>query len=172
MKSTLSITSFVKSLFLTSVFILCTNCTYSQPQLPQRTLSITPTQSINFGTLCVTGAGGSVTVDWQGNRSTVGSVVCLPFPQPQPAIFEIKICAGRNIVITFDPYTILTSSRTGQSLTLDIGPTEKGANGIFFQSNADCNTITPLRVGGTLHVPGNAIPDTYSGSFAITFNQE
>ena len=155
-----------------AVFCFCIQLSYAQPTLPQRTLTVTATQALNFGTMCVGGSGGTVTVDWQGNRNSLGSIVCLPWPLPQPAIFEIKLCAGRNVVITYDPTTILTGSNSGQQLTLDIGPTEKGVSGIYFQSNADCNFITPLRVGGTLHVPVNAQPDTYSGSFAITFNQE
>jgi hypothetical protein len=92
-------------------------------------------------------------------------------PTAQPAIFEIKLCQGRNVIITFSATTTLTGSNGG-SLTLDIGPTEKGINGASFTSNSDCNFITPLRVGGTLNIPGTAIPGTYTGSFDITFNQE
>lgn len=90
-------------------------------------------------------------------------------PTAQPAIFEIYHCPGGNISITFDATTTLTGSNGG-SLTLDIGPTDKGPNGSSFTTN-DC-IITPLRVGGTLHIPGTAISGTYTGSFAITVNQQ
>jgi hypothetical protein len=92
-------------------------------------------------------------------------------PIAQPAIFEVKLCQGRNVIITFSATTILTGSNGG-SLTLNIGPTEKGISSANFTTNSDCNFVTPLRVGGTLNIPGTAIPGNYTGSFEITFNQE
>jgi hypothetical protein len=92
-------------------------------------------------------------------------------PTAQPAIFEVTLCQGRNVIITFSPTTTLTNG-TGGSLTLNIGPTEQGGNNASFTTNNDCNFITPLRVGGTLVIPGSAPSGTYSGSFDITFNQE
>jgi hypothetical protein len=172
MESSSTYKHFLKSLFLTMIFVVCINSSYAQPALPQRTLTVTPTQSIHFGTFCVSGTGGTVTVGWDGNRTSSGNIILLAMsPTAQPAIFEIKLCQGRNVIITFDATTTLTCG-TGESLTLDIGPTEKGANNASFTTNSDCNFITPLRVGGTLHVPGTAIPGTYTGSFNITFNQE
>jgi hypothetical protein len=160
-------------LLITTVLFLFTIASYAQPALPERSLTVTPTQAIHFGTLCVTGgAGGTVTVGYDGTRTSTGSITLLSVsPTAQPAIFEIKLCEGRNVIITFSPTTILTGSNGG-SLTLDIGPTEKGPNGAGFTTNSDCNFVTPLRVGGTLHIPGTATPGTYTGSFDITFNQE
>ena len=118
--------------------------------------------------------GGTVTVDWQGSRSATGDVVLLSSnPPPSPAIFEVKLCQGRNVVITYSATTLLTGS-DGGSLLLNIGPTEKGVSGSSFPINNDCNFITQVRVGGTLVVgsmtanPGG----NYSGSFSITFNQQ
>lgn len=164
---------FFKSLFLTMIFVVCVSFSFAQPALPQRTLTVTPTQAIQFGTFCITGgAGGTVTVGWDGNRTSSGNIVLLAMaPTAQPAIFEIKLCQGRNVNISFAATTSLTGS-AGGSITLDIGPTEKGPNGCSFSTNNDCNFITPLRVGGTLHIPGSAPPGTYTGSFNITFNQE
>ena len=162
-----------KLLFLSTVLIYCAGFSYAQPALPQRTITVTATQAIHFGTLCLAGGvGGTVTVGYDGSRTSTGDIVLLAMaPTAQPAIFEIKLCQGRNIIITFSATTILTGSNGG-SLTLDIGPTEYGINGASFVTNSDCNFITPLRVGGTLHVPGNVIPGTYTGNFDITFNQE
>jgi hypothetical protein len=162
-----------KSLILTIFLIVYANTIYAQPDLPQRTLTVTATQAIHFGTFCITGgAGGTVTVGYDGSRISTGDVLLLSaVPTAQPAIFEIKLCQGRNVIITFSATTTLTGSNGG-SLTLDIGPTEKGISGASFTTNSDCNFITPLRVGGTLHVPGTAIPGTYTGDFEITFNQE
>ncbi len=146
---------------------------FAQPALPPRSLTVAATQAIHFGTMCITGtSGGTVTVGWNGSRMSSGDIALLSIsPTAQPAIFEIKLCQGRNVIITFSSTTILTSSNGG-SLILDIGPTEQGGNSAIFATNSDCNFITPLRVGGTLHVPGTTLPGTYTGSFDMTFNQE
>jgi len=165
--------SFLKLLFLSAVLFFCVSFSSAQPVLPQRAISVTPTQGIHFGTFCLTGSsGGTITVGYDGSRNKTGDIALfMKAPTAHPAIFEIKLCEGRNVIISFDVTTTLTGSNGG-SFTLDLGPTEKGINGASFLTNSDCNFITPLRMGGTLHVPGSAIPGTYTGSFAITFNQQ
>ena len=153
------------------------NNVYSQPQLPQHTISVTPTQSIHFGTICLSnmnGSGGTVTVDWQGNRTSTGDVILLSaVPTSQPAIFDIQLCQGRNVIITYSASTTLTGSNGG-SMIMNLGPSEKGPSGTSFEVNNDCDFITQLRMGGTLVVGNNgANPGgVYTGTFNITFNQE
>ena len=131
-----------------------------------------PTQDLYFGTLCVTGVGGTAKLGYDGSRTSTGGITLLPMaPTARPAIFEIKLCSGRNVSISFSPNIILTGDNGG-SLILDLGPTERGPSGSSFATTSDCSFITPLRVGGTLHIPGTAIPGIYSGSFDMTFNQE
>ena len=158
---------------MTTVLLFCFRFSYAQPALPSRSLTVTATQAIHFGTLCTTGSsGGTVTIGWDGSRTSSGNVVLLPTaPTAQPAVFEVKLCQGRNVIITFSS-TVPLFGNNGISLLLDIGPTDQGGNNATFTVNSDCNFITPLRVGGTLHIPGLALPGTYSGSFDITFNQE
>ena len=150
---------------------------FSQPQPPPRSITVTPTQSLQFGTFTLmnpNSGGGTVIVDWQGSRSAMGDVVLLPSnPPPSPAIFEVKLCQGRNVIITYSPTAILSGSNGG-SVTLNVGPTEKGVSGSSFTINNDCNFITQIRVGGTLTVGSiTANPGGYySGSFSITFNQQ
>lgn len=157
---------FFKMLFLTTFLFFCVNFSFAQ-------LTVTATQAINFGTFFLTGgAGGTVTVGYDGSRTSTGDILLLSMvPTAQPAIFEIELCPGGNVIITFDATITLTGSHGG-SLSLDIGPTEKGPNGSIFSTNSDCNIVTSLRVGGTLHVPGTAIPGTYTGNFTITVNQQ
>jgi hypothetical protein len=164
---------FYQVLFFTTVLIFCFNFSFAQPELPPRTITVTATQGIHFGTFCLTGGvGGTVTEAWDGTRTSSGSIALLGMaPTSHPAIFEIKLCHGRNVIITYDATTILNGSNGG-SFTLNMGPTEKGPNGASFIIYGDCNYITLLRMGGTLLIPGTALPGTYSGSFAITFNQQ
>ncbi len=160
-------------LFLTALFFIGITYLKAQPALPPRSLTVTATQALHFGTIALSGnSTGTVTVGWDGSRSATGNIILLSiFPSPQPAIFEIKLCQGRNVIITFSNTTVLTGNQGG-SLQLDIGPTDQGGNNAIFAAGNDCNFITPLRVGGTLHLPLNATPGTYTGSFEITFHQE
>ncbi len=162
--------SFLKLLFVTLIFFFCLNVSYAQPELPQRTITVQSTQAIDFGTFYVTSAG-TITVNWNGSVSTTGGVVSLSSSTAHPAIFDIKLCQGRNVTITYDPTIILTGNNGG-SFILNVGPTEKGVSGSEFPVNNDCNFITTLRVGGTLEVPGSSQAGDYSGSFSIDFTQE
>jgi len=162
-----------KIFVLTTILFCCVSFSSAQPALPQRTLTVTATQAIHFGTFCVTGSsGGTVILGYDGTRTSTGDIALLTdTPTAQPAIFEIKLCQGRNVIITFTATTTLSGSNGG-SLLMDIGPTENGFSGCLFTTNNDCNFITLLRVGGTLHIAGTTPPGTYAGSFEITFNQE
>jgi len=159
---------FLKLVFLIIGLFFCIDTTFAQG-----ILTINATQSIHFGSICITGPGGTVTLGYDGQRSSTGNVLLLSVaPTAQPAIFEIKLCEAGIVTITYDATTVLTGSNKESSLTMDIGPTEKGISGSSFMTNSDCNIITTLLVGGTLHIPDLAVPGTYSGSFAITFNQQ
>ena len=151
--------------------------TLAQPELPSRTITVNSTQELNFGAFCLVNngsSGGTVTVDWQGNRTSTGQVMLLASgPAHQAAIFEINLCQGRSVVISYPSTTIMTCSNGG-TISLSIGPTEKGISGSTFQVNTDCSFITQLRVGGTLTVGSNAANPggNYQGGFSITFNQQ
>jgi hypothetical protein len=166
-----------RTLVLFSALFAFLNFTYSQPGLPSRTVTVHSTQAINFGSFCLVNngsSGGTVTVDWQGNRTATGQVMLLNSgPAPQAAIFEINLCPGRLVLINYPASTTLTGNHGG-SVQMNIGPSEKGISGSAFQVNTDCSFITQLRVGGTLIIGSNtANPGgDYSGNFSITFNQQ
>ena len=156
---------FLKWWFLTAIFFLCVHFSFAQ-------VSITNTQTLHFGTICLTGTAGTVTVGSDGIRTSTGNLILLSLsPVAQPAIFEIMNCPGGNVILTFNATTILTGSNGGE-LTLDLGPTEKGISGSVFTTISDCNFITPVNMGGTLHIPDAAIAGTYTGSFDVTINME
>jgi len=156
---------FFRGLYIAIALFISIQLSVAQPRLPQKTITVIPTQALHFGTFAVTGgAGGSITVGYDGSISSIGNIVPLAtIPTAQPAIFEIKLCQGRNVIISYESTTFLTGSEGG-SLMLEIGPTEKGVNNALFMTNSDCNFITPLRVGGTLNVPGGALSGIYTGS--------
>lgn len=158
-----------KIIFLIIVFFY--NFLYTQPVLPQRTITLDATQALSFGTFYNKANGGTISVSWQGVLSTTGDIIVMPGSQGLPAIYAVKLCQGRNIKITYPKTSKLTNS-DGHSLTLDIGPTEKGASGAVFASEQNCNFITILRVGATLHIPQNTHKGFYTGGFAVSFDQQ
>ncbi|EAR12644.1 hypothetical protein PI23P_08460 [Polaribacter irgensii 23-P] len=162
---------FIKLLLSVIILLSCKGVSFAQPALPERALTVAATQGLYFGKFYDLGTGGSVSVDWQGIRTTTGSIVPAPNSVARPAIFEVRLCQGRNVAITYAPTTILSGSNGGV-FTLNIGPTEKGINGASFTVENNCNFITVLRVGGTLIIPGNAPPGFYSGNFEISFDQQ
>jgi len=158
-------------MLVTAMLLIFAGSSYAQPELPPKSITVTATQPIEFGAFVVTGAGGTVTVNWQGSRSSTGGVVLVSTSIYKPAIFEVKLCPGRNVTITYSP-TITISNGNGGFLTLNIGPTEKGVNGDDFMVTTDCNFVTPFHVGGTLIIPPGVVPTgTYTGVFDITFTQ-
>jgi hypothetical protein len=159
-----------ENILLFLLFFWICKC-YSQPSLPQRSVTVTATQGISFGKFYDIGSGGDVIVDWQGYRTVTGGIVAPPSAVVRPALFDIKLCHGRNILITYSNPNFLTGSNGG-SIQLNIGPTEKGENGAVFAIENNCNFITILRVGGTLNILPNTPPGNFTGNFNISFDQE
>ncbi|MBC7866295.1 MAG: DUF4402 domain-containing protein [Gloeobacteraceae cyanobacterium ES-bin-316] len=172
--NSLSLNQILLKIFFLSVAAVC-NCllSHAQSSSSSQTLSVNTAQAIHFGAFCLSGNnGGSVTVSYDGTRTATGDVVLLStFPAAVPAIFEVKICRGKNVVITYDAVTKIISPNA-VSLLINIGPTEKGVNGTSFVSQSDCDFTTSIRVGGTLHIPPNATAGNYSGIFNMSFKQE
>lgn len=148
----------------------------SGPDLPQRTATVQATQALNFGDMTILSgsSGGTVSVDQNGIRSSTGSVIMLNMGNAvQPAIFEVKICPGRMINVTFPTTAVLTGSNGG-SMLLHLGPTNIGGSGSTFISNKGCDDIHLIRVGGTLDVGsiGSNPAGLYTGTFSLTFIQQ
>ena len=160
----------LRLLLLLAAAFLFINNGFAQPTLPQRQTTVLPTQPIDFGVFCVTGAG-TITVDNDGNVSTTGGVISIDETSVTPAKFEIKLCQGRTVTIDYD-YSVQLAGSNGSDLELVIGTTEHGGDGAEFPVTSDCNFITVLRVGGTLNVPANPAPVVYLGSFPMTFTQK
>lgn len=146
------------------------------PDLPQRTATVRATQKLNFGDMTILSgsSGGTVTVDFNGMRSNTGSVILLNIGNPvQQAIFEVKICPGRMVNVTFPSTAVLTGSNGG-SMLLHLGPTSIGGSGSSFVSNKGCDDIHLISVGGTLDVGaiGTNPAGLYTGTFSLTFVQQ
>lgn len=152
---------------------------YSQgaPGFPSRNITAQAIQELNFGdvTLISGSAGGTVTVNHNGDRTSTGSVILMHTAvQPiSPAIYEFRLCPGKAIAISYLPTVTLTGSNGG-SLILNLGSTNFGPSGATFISNSGCDDIIRLYQGGTLNIGsiGANPAGEYSGVFEITFVQQ
>jgi Domain of unknown function (DUF4402) len=156
---------------LTLALLICFSSSLAQPALPQRFNTLRAIQPIHFGSFCITGgSGGTVSVGYDGSRSATGDIVLLNVPPfAQPAIFEIKLGQSASVCFNYEPPYLLLTGGSG-SVAFVVGPTNKGPNGALFTTNA--NTVSQLRVGGTLTVMGSSPPGFYSGIFAISFSRQ
>jgi hypothetical protein len=154
------------------IMLFYAQLTYGQPVLPQRSLTIYASQPINFGLFYdADGSGGTISINPQGYRTVTGGIKTLPSYPGLPALFEIKLCQGRAITISYPPTSILKSDN-GDEIVMEIGPTQKGGNGAVFATENNCNFITILRVGGLLTIPPNTTTGVFSGEFEISFDQQ
>lgn len=169
-------TTKILKLLLLANFFLFINFASAQPALPQREITVIPTQPIDFGTFYVTSAG-TIKVDYQGNVTTTGGVFSVSAATVTPAIFEIKLCQGRTVTLSND-YSVMINGSNGGSLELVIGAAKRDGlgdvltNGSTFAVEENCTFTTILRAGGTLNVPANAVPGVYIGSFPMSFTQK
>ena len=126
-------------------------------------LVITPTQSLQFGTMAAPVAG-TVTVDTLGIRTSTGGVVLITGGAVTPASFSMSTtpynCSGRSLVIVTvaSPATL---NGPGAPMSVDSFVTTPVAGDAF-------DPLTPLTVGGTLHVGTLQTPGTYTGMINVT----
>jgi hypothetical protein len=131
-------------------------------------ITVSTLQHLEFGTIIPSGpSGGTVTVDYNGARSSLGQIILPPTGTfCSPALFDVTALPGTLITIVNGPDTSLSGSNTG-SVTLKVGPSSTGSPFIATGTN------TNVFIGGTLVVGSlSANPaGFYSGSFTVTFIQ-
>jgi len=135
---------------------------------PPRPIKVTKTQDLSFGAFYQGGGGGTVTIIWNGTRSPGGTVVLFGVGGTA-AIFEIV--AHRGTVISFLKPTGSLSDGSGHSISLQIASANPDTP---FVTTNNLPTPTQVRIGGIIIIgtPLANPPGFYSGTFAMTFNQE
>ena len=138
---------------------------------PPKPIAVTVSiaQHLNFGTFIVTGSGGSVTVNYNGVRSTINDVYIPSISSsetPTPALFEVTALRGTLITIVNGSPVYLSGSN-GDSILLTVGPSSTGTPFVAQGMTTD------VFIGGTLTVGSLTAnrPGSYSGTFSVTFVQ-
>ncbi len=143
------------------------------PFPPPREIKVYNMQGLSFGSFSTGSSGGSITVDYNGSRTSTGSIILVGGLSYQ-AIFIIELLPGRLVNITLDPPGSVQLQRAGGggTLYLTIGPTtDRGLSFVTFAAHPFHNLVS---IGGILQV-GNPLsnpPGEYVGQFNVTFNQE
>lgn len=159
----------IASRLIVIILLLLPSTSFSQ-EPPPRPIRITVTaQQLTFGAFTHGAAGGTVTVNPSGLRTSTGDVVLLDLGYAYyPTVYEIIAIPGTVISILNGPDAILTGS-SGGSITLTVGSSDPPSP--FVTTPPFPNLIS---VGGTITI-GNAAanpPGNYSGTYDIIFVQE
>lgn len=159
-----------KSVFvLVFIFLQLTVSAQEQPPRPINVF-VSPIQGLSFGSFVSPSAGGTVTVFPNGTRTSTGDIILLDLGFVYtPALFEIEGNEGTLISITFGTATL--SGSNGGTMFLEVNSSDPVSPFIL---TVPYPARTLVRIGGVLTV-GNTSESpagSYSGTFAVTFNQE
>lgn len=123
---------------------------------------------LNFGAFTTGLNGGTVVVDFSGNRTATSDVTLLNMgPTPSSAMFDVRAIPGTVIYINA-PTGVELKGTNGGIIYLDI---DSFSTGQTFIHTGNANTPTSVEVGGTLRVlnSGSNPPGSYNGTFTLTF---
>jgi hypothetical protein len=152
--------------------LLFTGKTFGQgmPFPPPNQLQVFAVQQLSFGSFYTGTSGGTIVISPGGMRSATGTVVLAGGVFYQ-AIFDVRLIPGRLVHIQLGPPAQLNRVGGGGFMTMEIGPSDKGAS---FVTTGGHPFINPVHVGGTLNVGSITAnpPGDYEGSFSVTFMQE
>jgi hypothetical protein len=136
------------------------------PPIPIQ-VQVSTAQYLNFGAFTVGNSGGTVSVDFNGNRTSTGEVGLMNFgPTVSPALFDVTANPGTIIHIQTPPNIELTGG-TG-SIFLNIDSYSQGQT---FITNIPPPSTTSIYLGGTLTLGSiSANPaGAYNGTVNVTF---
>jgi hypothetical protein len=155
-------TSFWLLLFMFSIVEINAQ---ENPPIPV-SVEVNTSQFLNFGSFTGGVNGGTVTVNYAGNRTKTGDIFLLGASE-SPALFDIIANPGTIMQITVPGQIELTGSNGGQ-IYLTINSFSTGQT---FVTSANPPNTTPVYVGGTLSIGDqtSAIPGNYNGNFTLTF---
>ncbi|WP_424493589.1 DUF4402 domain-containing protein [Salinimicrobium sp. GXAS 041] len=151
-------------LFLSGAFPMLAQ---ENPPIPVK-VEVNTSQFLNFGAFTTGEGGGTVTVDFNGNRTHTGNVFLLNLgASPSPALFDVTANPG-TILQIIAPNSVELNGTNGGTIYLDINSFSTGQS---FITTANPPGVNEVFVGGTLTI-GNesaAPAGRYNGTFNLTF---
>lgn len=131
-----------------------------------RTLAVTSTTELSFGTFAAGNVAGTLTMSAIGNRSSTGGVTLVAANPGSQATVNLAGTPGTTYSVSL-PTSVQLTAATG-SATMSLGSfttTLTGAQGSLTTSGNGT-----FGIGGTLTVNANQAIGTYSGNFTVTLN--
>jgi len=144
------------------------------PPIPVK-VEVRNSRFLNFGSFTGGVTGGTVTVDYNGTRTSTGDVFLLNLGNPtSSALFDLTANPGTLVNITVPSDFLLSGDGgTGGDVRLEITMNHISTGQTFI------TTVTPpltneIEVGGTLHIGSEAQNPAgfYTGTFSLIFNYE
>lgn len=124
-------------------------------------ITITKVTDLQFGTVAVNGANGTVVLGHSDDR-TPGGGVTLPATTTTVKSAEFTVGGDGNRAFIIElPVSTTLSNGAGGNMTVNTFTSSLGAS-----SNLASNTAT-LKVGATLNVSGGQAAGTYTGTFSV-----
>ncbi len=137
------------------------------PPIPVK-VEVNTSQFLNFGAFTAGEGGGTVSVDFNGNRTQTGNIFLLNLgASPSPALFDVTANPG-TILQILAPGHVELEGTNGGNIYLDINSFSTGQS---FITTANPPGVNEVFVGGTLTI-GNesaAPAGRYNGTFNLTF---
>ena len=129
-----------------------------------RTLAVTSTSGLSFGTLAPSATAGTVVVAPDGARSATGGVTLLSANAGSAGAVNLAGTAALAYTVTMPTSVTLTAASGGQTMTLSSLTTNLTSNaGTLGGTGAGT-----FNIGGTLNVAANQTVASYSGIVPVT----
>lgn len=165
-------TLFIKKAGFIIGILLFPNLIFAQENPPTPiSVEVSAVQFLNFGTFTTSNTGGTISVNYLGQRTQTGDVVLLNYgATPSYASYDVTASPGTILTITHPNNIPLSGSNTG-TIYLNI---DSYSNGKTFLAKATPPMTNAISIGGTLSI-GDLLsnpPGNYSGTVTITLIQQ
>ncbi|MFZ4649893.1 MAG: DUF4402 domain-containing protein [Rubrivivax sp.] len=129
-----------------------------------RTLSVTSTTDLSFGTFAPGPTGGTVVMSAIGNRTATGGVTLVNTTPGSQATVNLAGTPSTAYSLTLPSSVLLTASTGGATMTLSSFTTTLTAG----QGSLNSGGTGSFGIGGTLSVSANQPIAVYTGSVTVT----
>ena len=132
-------------------------------------VEVRTSRNLDFGSFIAGTAGGNVTVDADGIRTSDSNIFELSLGTVSSALFDVYANPGTIIQIQ-DPGEIPLTNSSGGKIYLTVNKFSTGRNFITTAPSAD--DPNEVYVGGTLRIPADnsgILVGKYYGNFTLTF---
>jgi len=135
------------------------------------TLAINEGVDLAFGSIDPSPLGDTITIDASGGATTTASTLN-GSGVPGPTSGDIELISGSdlNVVLTFEPETVVLSSGSLPPLLISkFGENSQGSSTAPFAHSGPSSRIN---IGGELLIPSTFVPGVYSGFVNVTLNYQ